>query len=194
MGRLTITEGRYAGQPMRVLPWQKDANKGIGLRNTVALSMSRGNGKTLYASALACSALHPEGPLYVPRGEVVLVASSLGQARIAFRHISFLLRPYIEAEPRNWRVIDNSHQSQIEWKPGGTVLKALGSDARRAHGLAPTLIIADEPAKWLSGGREMYVALDTSRGKQEWSKLVAIGTRPDEADHWFSRAARRDRR
>ena len=188
MGTLVITEGamEQRDHPMQVLPWQKKANRDVCENNIVAISMGRGNGKTSWASALSSACLHPEGPLFVPRGEIVLVASSLGQARIAFRHILYFMRPTINADKRNWRVIDNSHQAQIEYKPTGTVLKALGSDPRRAHGLSPVLVLADEPAKWLGGGREMYAALATSRGKQESSKLVAIGTRPDGMDHWFS--------
>jgi len=185
--QLVITEGRFAGQRMRVLGWQNNAYGAVVDHNTLAISMARGNGKTAWASALGCSALDPGGPLFLPRGEIVMVASSHGQARIAFRHVFYFMRPIIEAAPRDeWRVRDSTQLSQIEHRPSGTVLKALGSDPKRAHGLAPTLIIADEPAKWIGGGREMYVALDTSRGKQMFSKFVAIGTRPQEPEHWFS--------
>ena len=182
---LTISEGRHAGKAMTVLDWQSGLAHVIPDYSTIGITMSRGNGKTLIAAALACSALLPEGALFQPRGEIDLIASSLGQARISYRHIYYFLRERIESERKDWRCIDNSHQAQIEHKPSGTILKALGSDPRRAHGLAPLLCIADEPAQWLSGGRPMYNALRTALGKQMNSKLIAIGTRPADEHHWF---------
>ena len=184
---LKISEGRHRGKTMQVLAWQRRICHGIEDAMVVALSMSRGNGKTLYAAGLACAALDPDGPLFQPRGEIDLIASSLSQARIPFKHIYYFMADRIEREKRDWRVVNNSHHLEIEHRPSGTTLKALGSDPRRAHGLAPSLVISDEPAKWVGGGREMFVALSTSLGKQMDSKLIAIGTRPDVADHWFSK-------
>ena len=183
---LTISEGRHAGQKMKVLAWQRKFCRGVLESPLAALSVARGNGKSTLAAGICCSALIPDGALFQPRGEIVLIASSLGQARIAFRHVYYFLRSRMERSSKDWRVIDNSQQSQIEYRPTGTVLKCLGSDSRRAHGLAPTVILADEPAKWVGGGREMFSALKTSMGKQMNARFVAIGTRPDTQDHWFS--------
>ena len=83
-------------------------------------------------------------------------------------------------------MIDNSHQAEIEDRVTGVVLKAIGSDPDKAHGLAPSLTICDEPAKWLGGGREMYAALKTAGGKQEDDKFLAIGTKPKSEEHFFS--------
>ena len=141
---------------------------------------------TLIAAGLACCVLKPDGALHRPRAEVDIVASSLGQARIAFRHVLFFMQDEIDANKKEWRVVDNSHHLQIEHRPSGVTLKAVGSDKRRAHGLAPSLGILDEPAQWPSGGREMYNALKTARGKQPNSKLIAIGTRPEDDGHWFA--------
>ena len=55
-----------------------------------ALSVSRGNGKSTLTAALACAAL--DGPLVIPRGEVVVVASSFEQAKIVFSHTPSFLR------------------------------------------------------------------------------------------------------
>ena len=49
---------------------------------SAALSVARGNGKTALLSGIAAATL--DGPLAVPRGETVIVASSFEQARIAF--------------------------------------------------------------------------------------------------------------
>ena len=188
---LKITEGRFTGQHLKVMPWQRSFAAGVATFSTVALSMARGNAKTTTVAGLACSALTPGGALHRFRGEVVIVASSLNQARIPFRHVIFFMAPIMAREnrrsPRPWRVVDNSHQAFIEHRPTGTVLKAIGSDAKRAHGLAPSLVICDEPAKWEGGGRDMYIALDTALGKQVDAKLLALGTRPNTADHWFQK-------
>ena len=180
---LKITEGRYRGEYFEVLPWQKNFVEGLALNTTAALTVARGNGKTTLVSGIAISAL--KGALSRPRGEIVLVASSLKQARIAFRHVLFFM-PEVRKQRKKWRVIDNSHQAEIENRKTGVVLKAIGSDPDKAHGLAPSLVLADEPAKWLGGGREMYAALETAGGKQVDDKLIAIGTRPKSEDHWFS--------
>ena len=190
---LTISEGRHTGKKFKVLDWQKTFVEGVASHSVSALSMARGNGKTTMLAALACSALLPGGALYHPRSEIVLVASSLKQAMIAFRHILFFVREKMEADHDEvrpgrspWRLNHHVHIAEIEFRPSGTLLKAIGSDPRRAHGLSPSLVIADEPAQWITGGRRMYNAIDTARGKQVDSKLIAIGTRPENQEHWFS--------
>ena len=195
IGQLVITEGSLQGKPLHVMPWQKKVCGAIIRHGTIGLSMARGNAKTSTAAAIATSAIDPDGPLFVERGEIILVASSLSQARTAFRHILGYMRPILgslltdgrSSRRSPWRLLDSSHHREIEHRESGTLLRCIGCDPKRAHGLAPTLIIADEPAKWQSGGDEMYVALDTSRGKQIFSKLFAIGTKPDHPEHWFSR-------
>ena len=70
-----------------MLPWQRRFVRSAftaGVQSA-ALSVARGNGKTSLLSAIACATL--DGPLMVPRGETVIVASSFEQARIAFEHV-----------------------------------------------------------------------------------------------------------
>ena len=61
----------------------------------VALSIGRANGKTTLTAAVAVATV--DGPLVVPRGETLIVASSFDQARIAFRHCLAFLRPRLVA-------------------------------------------------------------------------------------------------
>ena len=76
----------------------------------------------------------------------------------------------------------------IEDYKTGSKLQARGSDPRRAHGMAPSFLICDEPAQWLGegGGAELWGTLDTGMGKQLNPKIFAIGTRPEDDDHWFN--------
>ena len=162
----------------------------------VALTIARSNGKSTLVAAIACSAITPEKCLFVPRGEVVLTAASMNQAKIAFDHIVEFMRPHlftVDAEGdeklnrKVWTLNESTHLCRILHRPTRTVLKIIGSDPKKAHGLAPTLVIADEPAQWESGGDMHYAALRTSLGKQPNARMLLIGTRPRSPLHFFSR-------
>lgn len=182
---LTITEGQGAGENMTVLPWQQDFLQGAFAPDvrTAALSIARGNGKTTLLAAIAHAALC--GPLAQRRGLTVFVASSFAQARIGFSHLLAFVH---DAEGTDgYRITDNPQTASIISRATGATVRCIASDARRAHGLAPALIVADEPAQWPpSTSEKMVAALTTSLGKIPGSRMVAIGTRPADTSHWFS--------
>ena len=184
---VTVSQGRLAGQPFTVLPWQARFARGAFCNDTLsaALSVARGNGKTALLSAIACAYL--DGPLVVPRGEVVIVASSFEQARIAFEHVIAFMGATLDDKDR-WRVWDTAQQARVEDRKTGARVRCIGSDPRRAHGLAPVLVLADEPAQWPdTTGERMVAALRTAAGKQPHSRFVALGTRPADPEHWFAK-------
>ena len=189
--RLTATQGDGAGELLRVLPWQRRFIRGAFAPavETAALSIGRGNGKTAFVAAIAAATVN--GPISQPRAESVLVASSFAQARIAYDHVLAFLQPAIDAAPQNFQIQDNAQRASIRYRPTGATLKVLGSDPKRAHGLAPVLVLADEPAQWppSTAGR-MLAALATSLGKIEGGRMIALGTAPDDTAHWFSRWTR----
>ncbi len=182
---LRITQGRHAGEPFAVLPWQRRFVAGAfrpGVRSA-ALAVSRGNGKTTLVAGVACAYL--DGPLVEPRGEVVIVASAFSQARIAFEHVLALIDP---GDSGRWRVQDSANTATLEDRRTGARVRCIGSDPRRAHGLAPVLVLADEPAQWPHTSRDaMLSALATARGKIAGSRLVSIDTRPADGEHWFAK-------
>ena len=183
---LTISEGPRAGERLRLQPFQRQFVRGLMGHQEAALSIARGNGKTTLAAALAACAL--AGPLANVRAQTIIVASSFTQAKIAFQHVVWFLRPVFDADRRRWRLIDNSHEARIEDRLSGASVRALGSDPQRAHGLAPTMVIADEPAKWpTNAGPRMHAALVTALGKHAGAKFLSIGTRPEDDRHWFAR-------
>lgn len=194
--KLRVSEGRFSGKKIMLMPWQEQFIDGISdhrLYDIFAATMARGNGKTTFISALSTSGIVPSGTLYRPRGEIDIIASSLGQGRICFNHIYHFLKYRIEKDRERegskvepWRVIDNSHQAGLSYTPDDTKLQVKGSDPKRAHGLSPSMVISDEPAQWLSGGIKMFMALETALGKQVNAKFIAIGTLPDEQQHWFT--------
>ena len=122
------------------------------------------------------------------RGETVIVASSFEQARIAFEHVIAFMGEKFRDRSR-WKVWDTAQQARIEDRHSGCRVRCIGSDPRRAHGLAPVLVLADEPAQWPENtGERMVAALRTAAGKQPHSRFVSLGTRPADAGHWFSKA------
>ena len=152
---------------------------------SAALSVARGNGKTALLSGIAAATL--DGPLAVPRGETVIAASSFEQARIVFEHVVAFMGDKLH-DKRRWKVWDTAQQARIENRETGARVRCIGSDPRRAHGLAPVLVLADEPAQWPeSTGERMVAALRTAAGKQPHSRFVALGTRPADAEHWFAK-------
>ena len=184
---LTVSQGRLAGQAFQVLPWEARFVRGAfkpGVQSA-ALSVARGNGKTALLSGIAAASL--DGPLAVPRGETVIVASSFEQARIAFEHVVSFMGGKL-ADRRTWKVWDTAQQARVEHRVTGARVRCIGSDPRRAHGLAPVLTLADEPSQWPeSTGERMVAALRTAAGKQPHSRFVALGTRPANAEHWFAK-------
>ena len=82
---------------------------------------------------------------------------------------------------------DTAQQARVENRETGARVRCIGSDPRRAHGLAPVLILADEPAQWPANtGESMVAALRTAAGKQPRCLFVALGTRPAASTaHWF---------
>ena len=124
----------------------------------------------------------------MPRAETVIVASSFSQATIAFEHvIAFLGGRAMDRD--KYRLWQSGQLARIQDRSTGAMIRCLGSDPRRAHGLAPSLILADEPAQWPeSTGERMVAALMTALGKIPNAKFIALGTRPAGTEHWFSKS------
>ena len=195
MARLRVTQGPNAGEPLVLLDWEQDFIRRAlapGVRQA-ALSVARGNGKTTIVAAIAAAAI--AGPLRQPRSEVPLVAASYQQARIAFEHCFAFIKDEFFWPRADWRIRNSIHAAGIDHVPSGAKIRLLSSDPKRAHGIAPYLVIADEPSQWDTGqGSRMYAALLTSLGKIPGSRLIALGTRPSRTDHWFQRLLDSDER
>ncbi len=186
---LTVTQGSLAGQPFEVLPWQRRFVRGAFRPGVVraALTCARGNGKSGLIAGLAVLFLLE--PLARPRGEVVVLASSFGQARAAIgEQAIYYLGGIDNLRKKGCRVQDSNNHFAIT-TPAGQRLSVMAADSRRAHG-RPGIICAmlDEPAQWPPGiGEKLLAAITTSAGKQAGFKMIAIGTRSASPEHWFSR-------
>ncbi len=184
---LTVTQGRHAGRLLQVQPFQRRFVRGAfapGIESA-ALSIARGSGKTTLLAGVACA--HLDGPLAVPRGEVIIAAGSFNQARIAFEHCIAFMGPKLDDRKR-WKVWDTAQQARIEDRVTGASIKCIGSDAKRAQGLAPVLVLADEPQAFAGvQGEKLMIALRGSAGKQPHFRFIALGVKPDSPQHWFSK-------
>ncbi len=181
---LNLTADPWAGHPFTLRPWQQEIIKawyatdenGRLIVKTGLLSVGRKNGKSgLIAGLATCHLLGPEA---VPRGEIVVGATDSDQSGIVFSE----LVAFIE-DNREFRARCNikRHEKKIENLENGSVFKALSSDAKKAHGLNPTVVIMDELAQWGDGvGRRLYDALTTGQGARRDPITFIIGTQAAE--------------
>ena len=185
LGGLTVTQGAGAGGPLRLLPWERRFIRGAfrpGV-SEAALSVGRGNGKTTLLAGCACAAI--DGPLREPYGQVTIVAASFEQGRILGEHVRAFMGDKLD-DRKTWRVWDTAQQFRIEHRPSKARVSIIGSDPRRAHGRTGAFWL-DEPAQWPpSTGEAMVAALRTAGGKTP-GKMIALGTRPSNSEHWFAK-------
>ena len=191
---LKISQGPRAGEHFKLLPWERRFLKGCfdGDVLEAGLTIGRGAGKSTLVAAIGCALVDPDGPLHQSRAEAVLAAASLKQAKIIFDHMTFFLRSRgFDLDDRTvWRSNSSVNSATLLHRASGARAVAVGNNENTAHGLAPTVVFADEGARWPSGGDGMVAALRTSLGKQAGGKLIALGTRHPSEEHWFSELLR----
>ena len=187
---LTLAGGDHDGDPFEVLPWERRFVRGaFRVRGPAALSVARGNGKSALVAGIATAVVDPSGPLHGRRREAVCVASSFEQSRVIFEDVLHFLRDSHDlGDRRTWRVQDSANRATVEHRTSGARVRCIGSDPAKAHGLRPSLVLADEPAQWdLAKQDRMLAAIRTGLGKVPGSKLIALGTRPADDSHWFAK-------
>ena len=180
---LTVTSGRLAGERMRVLPHIEAAIRGTlapGVR-TACISWPRKQSKTCgYASVLALAAL--VGPLAVRRGQVATASASRDQAGLVFDEVAAFLR----AEPELYPLVNISESRKtITSLTNGSTFKALSADATTAHGLGLDLYIMDEAAQQRDSA--LWDVLFTSQSARKNPRAIAVGTRSQDPNHFFSK-------
>lgn len=185
---LPIVSGLKAGEKLELLDFQEQFVRGVyapvddeGLRivRLAALSVGRGNGKSQLLAGLGLA--HLLGPMQEPYGEVYASALDREQAGVLYRMTVALIEhtPWMAA-----RVNVKDWHKQIEDEESRSIWRALTSDARKAHGLAPSFWIADEVAQWKS--RELWDNLATGMSKRAQALGVTISTQARDDMHFFS--------
>ena len=181
--RLTVTSGRLAGEPMKVLPHIEQAIRGTlapGVR-TACISWPRKQSKsTGFAAVLIAAGL--VGPLAVRRGQLATASASRDQASVIFDEVAAFFR----AEPELWPLVNISESRKLitSLTSGGT-FRALSADATTAHGLGLDLFIMDEVAQQKDS--DLWDVLFTSQSARKNPKAIAIGTRAQGTHHFFTK-------
>lgn len=182
---LPITKGKLAGTKLKLLPEQRKFIEEVygSTRIRIAVkSEPRGNGKTGLLAPLALG--HLFGPEAEPRGEVYSAAIDRQQAGIMFNEMEaiILARPDFAARANIQRF--HKRIEVLDGDGAGSVYEALSSDARRGHGLAPSLWVYDELAQ--AKDRELLDNLITAMGKRDRALGVVISTQAPTDDHPLS--------
>ena len=193
IGTLELVGGDMDGEPFQVLGWERRFLRGaFSGSGDSALTVARGNGKSALVAGVAAAVVDPAGPFGGRRREVVCVAASFEQSRVIFEDVlSFLAARYDLDRRDRWRKQDTTNRATIMYRPSGCRVRCVGSNPGGAHGLRPFFVLADEPAQWEGAKAErMLAALRTGLGKVPGSRLIALGTRPEDESHWFARMLR----
>ena len=179
---LTITQGPEAGNPFRILPWQRKFLKGFLNNQVSALSVARSNGKSTLLAGVGAASLN--GPLAKERAETLLVSGSFSQSRIIFDAVL----SFLPEDKSNYRIWDSTMSAEVKNLANGASLKCSGATPRLLFGRQNSLILCDEPSSWLhTQAEQMVSALLTSLGKLEDARICFLGTRPGHPDHFFQR-------
>ena len=185
---LEIQQGRHAGKPFNLMPWQQRFLRGFcSTSGDAANTQARGGGKSTFAAAIVCC--YFDGPLVQDNSEIVLVASSHQQAGVIFGHVvAFLGRDRL-TDRKRFRYVSTHTDHFLKDLKTGVSVRSAGADSRRLHGAAPVLSVYDELAQWPPARiRSMLSALTTAAGKIPGSRAMWIGTRPESEDHPFQQA------
>ncbi|GEP09273.1 hypothetical protein MMMDOFMJ_1980 [Methylobacterium gnaphalii] len=188
---LPITKGPLAGKRMRLLPFQVEFvdeiygdldAKGLRRRRIGIQSCPKGQGKSgLVAGLVLCHLLGPESEA---RGEVYSAAIDRGQAALIYAECEAIIEqvPEFAVRANCQRFVKRIEVQQGQGR--GSVYEALSADARRAHGLAPSLWIYDELAQ--AKDRVLLDNLINGLGKRKEGLGLCISTQAPADDHPLS--------
>lgn len=189
---LPVTKGKLAGRKIKLLPAQRKfienvygrrAKDGRRLTRTAIMSAPKGNGKTgLLAPMALCHLLGPEAE---PRGEIYSAAIDRQQAGIMFNEMEAIILEIPEFASRvNIQRFHKRIEVILDGDGKGSTYEALSADARRSHGLAPSLWVYDELAQ--ARDRELLDGLMNAMGKRKEPLAVIISTQAPTDQHVLS--------
>ena len=196
---LKASRGFKAGQALELTSWQSwlmdrlletDPVTGLLRYRKAVIGLPRKNGKSLLGTALALEHL-----VYGPEGaQVYSAAGDRQQARIVFGEArsQVMNNPELSSRIKVYRDV-------LEVKAKGSIYRALSADAMRAHGLAPSLVVADELHGWPSSpsnsrGDELWEALTTGSADRPESLVVGITTAGGNTDTLLGRLVEHGKR
>jgi phage terminase large subunit-like protein len=135
------------------------------------IGAARKNGKTALLSTvpLALGLFGDQG------GEIYSAAADRDQAKLVMAHA----KRAVEMSPMLAEQI-KVFRDTLEFKPTGTIWRALSSEAYTKEGLSATLVLADELAAWPN--RDLFDVLSLSMGARRSPLFLAITTAGQRTD------------
>lgn len=183
---LVQSQDRFAGQPLVFEPWQRrfwdealqvvDPESLTPRWKTVALVVSRKNGKTAMLAALALYRLLEDDGL----PEIILTAASDKQAAKLYDACINYLR-------RNPALDERVHRREyageiVNVETGGKIVR-MPSSGERLDGANPSLVICDELHAWNTPTRKrVWSSMNTAGGARDRMQLFTITTAGDAAE------------
>jgi len=178
---IVVPEGVLVGQPMKLLPEQKDfihavygnvdKTDGSLITRRGILSIARKNGKSGLISSLLAG--HIIGPEAKANGQLYSAARSRDQAAVVFNYLAKSLR--LRNDLEGLVQITDSYKV-VKGLAMGTNYRALSADATTAHGLSPVLTIHDELGQVVGPQDALYDALETAGGAHAEPLSLIIST------------------
>lgn len=189
---LRASRGFKVGEPLEFTAWQSwlmdslletDPETGLLRYRRALILLPRKNGKSLLGTSLALESLVYGGQ----GGQIYSAAADRAQAKIVFGEA----RQQVLNNPTLSRVV-KVYRDALEMPSKGSVYRALSADAMRAHGLAPSLVVADELHAWPSSpsnqrGDELWSALTEGSADRAESLVVGITTAGGHTDTLLGR-------
>lgn len=174
-GLLKTPEGRFVGQPIQLMEWQKEFIRAVydneaGTRRGI-LSIARKNGKSALIACLALATLC--GPLRRQNQQIVIGARSIKQAGIIFR----LAQKMVEMQPAlAKRVRLRPSLKAMEDRESGGELFALAAEGATAMGYSPRVVILDELGSVVGPSDPFVEALITAQLAHDDALTLCVST------------------
>lgn len=180
---IKIVDGKKAGNPMILLPWQKELlinlfgwkKKKDDTRkfSQVFLFIPRKNGKTVFAAAVSLYVLLMDNEEF---SQAYFAAADRYQASLAFDVVKALIRK----EPRFEKVLKVLLNS-ITYQKQNSFLKVISSEANTKHGFNTHFALIDE--LHAHPNDELYQVLTTSIGARSQPIVFTITTAGTNKQH-----------
>lgn len=178
---LRHTKGPLAGQPFRLMDWQRTAiieplfgtllPDGRRRYRTALIELPRKNGKSALISGVMIVMTVFEGE---PGAEVLCLASDVDQARVVFSECQRMIEASPEIREAFRPVI---YRDAIEIPETNSVLRVLSADEKGIHGRNPSALVIDELHTFTSRKqREFYIGATTAMGARSNPLTVMITT------------------
>jgi phage terminase large subunit-like protein len=178
-----VPDGPDVGQNIRLRDWQKDflravynpmmfTSKGDRVRavRQATMTIARKNGKTSLAGALLL--VHLIGPCAIWNGQLFSVAYDTGQAALAYRALSSIVRQDAELS----EMVFLTDSAKLARAPqSASSYRAVSAESRNKHGLNPQFVLFDELSQF-GKDRELFDVMATSMGAQQQPLMLIIST------------------